>query len=185
MYFSEQDDVKGVRCIKFSETFEEIKMKPECTEEDIRHEPYEDDQGKSLEKQENEEVVEERKETEDKRYSLRLLRKHKYLEDCNLDYENVSSVAKYSTDYYYHVADVPSTCMEAMFSSESRRWQEAMKEEMNASNENNTYELVPLPEGRTVVDVKWVHAIKLNSHNRKIQSKICSKGIFTSEGCRL
>ena len=88
-------------------------MKIECIEEDIKHEPYGDEQGKSLKKQENKEVAEERKETEDRKYSLRHQSKPKYLEDYSLDDENVSSVVNNFTDYYYCVADIPTAYMEA------------------------------------------------------------------------
>lgn len=37
-----------------------------------------------------------------------------------------------------------------------------MKDEMKTFKENNTFSLVPLPEGRKTVGGKWVYAIKEN-----------------------
>ena len=52
-----------------------------------------------------------------------------------------------------------------------------MKDEINALEENNTYELTPLPEGRTVVGGKWVYAINLGPDNtEKFKARYVAKG---------
>ena len=41
------------------------------------------------------------------------------------------------------------------------RWQVAMDEEMTSLQENTTWELVPLPLGRKLVQCKWVFRKKV------------------------
>ena len=42
-----------------------------------------------------------------------------------------------------------------------------MSEELNALWDNETYELTPLPEGRTSVGGKWVYAVKLGPNREE------------------
>ena len=42
--------------------------------------------------------------------------------------------------------DVPTTYVEAISSPQSEEWKKAMKEEVDALEENETFELQPLPE---------------------------------------
>ena len=53
------------------------------------------------------------------------------------------------------------TKITAISSPEVNKWRDAMSEELNALWDNETYELTPLPEGRTSVGGKWVYAVKL------------------------
>ena len=57
------------------------------------------------------------------------------------------NVARCSIDYCYRIADVPVTYEEVITYPESHQWLTAMKDEINALEENNTYELTLLPEG--------------------------------------
>lgn len=50
-----------------------------------------------------------RKENEEKRNPPRQRNKPKYLEDYNLDEDDVTNAAVYSIDYCYCIADIPST----------------------------------------------------------------------------
>ena len=89
----------------------------------------------------------------------------------------MSNAARCSIDYCYRIADVPVTYEEALTCSESHQWLTAMKDEIDALEENNTYELTPLPEGRTVVGGKWVYAIKLGPDNtEKFKARYVAKG---------
>lgn len=41
-------------------------------------------------------------------------------------------------------------------------WQQAMKAEITALQENRTWELIDLPPGKTLIGCKWVYKVKLN-----------------------
>ena len=183
VYFPEQEDVKRVRCVKFSETFDsEGKKRYQVPEEYPCPRPVlnEAEQSKPPELEEKED--EDRRETEDRRYPQRHRNKPKYLEDYELE-EDVSDATRCSVDYCYRVADVPVTYEEALASPESHQWQEAMREEIEALVENNTFELTPLPESRTVVGGKWVYTVKLGSDNtEKFKARYVAKGYSQVKG---
>jgi hypothetical protein len=54
----------------------------------------------------------------------------------------------------------PQTLQEAMTFSVAHHWDNAMKQELQALHNNNTWTLVPLPKGRKLVRNKWVYKIK-------------------------
>lgn len=112
MYFSEKNDVKRVRCVKFNEKLE---GKCEYVEEYTRPKSYVSEETTTLPPQacpqettqpkteEDEDNIEER------RYPQRNRNKPKHLEAYVMDDEDLSSVAKCSIDYCYRVANIPST----------------------------------------------------------------------------
>ena len=52
---------------------------------------------------------------------------------------------------------IPRNAQEAM---ENRRWKEAMDEAMRALLLNNTWNIIPLPEGKKLVGCRWVYTLK-------------------------
>ncbi len=50
-----------------------------------------------------------------------------------------------------------------MSSKDASLWQKAMQEEVNALNENEAWELVPVPRNWKTVGGKWVYKIKRDS----------------------
>ena len=60
----------------------------------------------------------------------------------------------------------PSTFQEAMTSSDVSLWMAAMQEEIEALHKNQTWKLVPLPQGRKPIGNKWVYKIKRNSDDQ-------------------
>ncbi|KAK3874235.1 hypothetical protein Pcinc_020808 [Petrolisthes cinctipes] len=186
VYLPEQDNLKRVRCVKFSQeqgvtndAVEEY-ARPVPETEDKHSEEDEEDHNIKEERGENQDTKQERvsKEgREERRYPERLRTKPGHLEDYILDDDDEISAAKYSVDYCYRVADIPRTYEEAVSSPEHQLWYGAMKEEVNALNENDTYELVPLPEGKTVIGGKWVYAVKLGPNNtEKHKARYVAKG---------
>ena len=74
-----------------------------------------------------------------------------------------SDQAQISIDYCYKmVSNVPQTFREAVTSSNSSEWVEAMDEEMK-SLRDNTFTLTTLPESKKAVGGRWVYAIKSNA----------------------
>ncbi|KAE8729592.1 putative Leucine-rich repeat protein kinase family protein [Hibiscus syriacus] len=60
----------------------------------------------------------------------------------------------------------PSTYQEAINSSDVSLWMMAMQEEIETLHKNNTWDLVPLPQGRKPISNKWVFKIKLNGDDQ-------------------
>ena len=46
----------------------------------------------------------------------------------------------------------------------SKAWQGAMDKEIDAMELNHTWDVVPLPHGKTLIGCKWVYRIKYNPY---------------------
>ena len=69
-----------------------------------------------------------------------------YVTGQDLD-DVVDDAAKCTIDFCYRIANVPQSYEDAISSPESKKWRDAMGEELNAIWDNETFELTPLPEG--------------------------------------
>ncbi|GAB2285990.1 hypothetical protein Dimus_039741 [Dionaea muscipula] len=58
------------------------------------------------------------------------------------------------------VHDEPASFVDAMLCPEAGKWIAAMDEEFDSLQKNQTWELVPPPEGRKLVGCKWIFKIK-------------------------
>ncbi|CAM6082590.1 unnamed protein product [Calypogeia fissa] len=79
----------------------------------------------------------------------------------------------------------PSTFEEAMGSTEKAEWNAAMQKEMKSLVENKTWELSVLPEGKQVVDSKWVYKTKdsVSGKDEKIyKARLVAKGFTQRKG---
>ena len=65
-----------------------------------------------------------------------------------------------------------------------REWQESMKEEFDALIQNETWELVLLPENSKKIDYKWVYRLKYGSNGEVIRYKsiLVAKGFEQVKG---
>jgi transposase InsO family protein len=71
----------------------------------------------------------------------------------------------------------PRTFEEAMQCPESEMWMHAMEAEMKSITENDTWDLVDLPEGRKAVGSKWVYKIKYSDQEEPIyKARIVARG---------
>ena len=61
-------------------------------------------------------------------------------------------------------------------------WQDAMAEEYHSVLKNDAWDIVPRPEGKSVVTSKWIYKIKHAADGREIQREICSQRILTGGG---
>lgn len=77
------------------------------------------------------------------------------------DYE-VNSIFQYTE---------PRSYKEAIQCLEKDKWIEAMNEEIKCLNDNNTWNLVNLPESKHAVGSKWVFKRKLNENNQVVSYK--------------
>ncbi len=80
--------------------------------------------------------------------------------------------------------DAPETFKEAMKAQDSARWKEAMDAEMNSLLQNDTWELVELPQGRKSIGSRWVLRIKLTADQRpeRYKARVVAKGYSQQPG---
>ncbi|KAE8680428.1 putative Double Clp-N motif-containing P-loop nucleoside triphosphate hydrolases superfamily protein [Hibiscus syriacus] len=78
----------------------------------------------------------------------------------------------------------PSTYQEAINNSDVSLWMMAMQEEIEALHKNNTWDLVPLPQGRKPIGNKWVFKIKRNGDDQveRYRARLVVKGYAQKEG---
>jgi hypothetical protein len=70
-----------------------------------------------------------------------------------------------------------------MEGSNSEKWKEAMKDEMNALEKNVTWDLVELPRDRKVVGCKWVYKLKKGVDDKleRYKARLVAKGYSQKE----
>ena len=119
------------------------------------------------------------------RYPRRDRKPPNYLSDFVTEGDEVDIVdtASWSVDYCCRVAYVPTTYAEAISSQESLKWKTAMKEDLDTLEENNTYQLQPIPENRSVISGKWVYTKKMDANNSiKYKARYVAKGFSQVRG---
>ncbi|CAI7808314.1 unnamed protein product [Closterium sp. NIES-53] len=77
----------------------------------------------------------------------------------------------------------PATLKEALESSDSEEWKKAMESELKSIEENGTWELVELPEGRKAITSKWLFKIKSDADGKieRYKSRLVAKGYQQKE----
>ena len=116
------------------------------------------------------------------RYPRRERKPPAYLRNYVGDFEEGDQVLS-SIDYCYAVSNFPQTYKEAIESPDSEYWQAAMRDEMDSLNENQTFTLTTLPEGRQLVGGRWVYTIKENSDGSKsYKARYVAKGYSQIKG---
>ena len=145
MFFPDSNVVKRVRCVKFPDEFDGVvemsdptsDVKPQVPDTVVENEHENERNG-------NERV--------DSRYPKRIHVRPKYLDDYETEPDvDLANSAKCNIDYCYRVENVPRSFSEANSSFEADKWHNAMNDEITALRDNESYEITPLPEGKTVV----------------------------------
>ncbi|CAD7001033.1 unnamed protein product, partial [Ceratitis capitata] len=74
--------------------------------------------------------------------------------------------------------DIPNTVDEAMSSEYADEWRKVMREEYQALLDNETWNLVDLPENENVIKCKWVFAVKKNKAGEinRFKARLVAKG---------
>ncbi|CAI7910248.1 unnamed protein product [Closterium sp. NIES-53] len=77
----------------------------------------------------------------------------------------------------------PATLKEASESSDAEEWKKAMESELKSIEENGTWELVELPEGRKAITSKWLLKIKSDADGKieRYKSRLVAKGYQQKE----
>ena len=80
--------------------------------------------------------------------------------------------------------DDPISFRQAMNSSESQKWIDAMKEEFKSMQDNQVWDLVPLPEGKRPIGCKWIFKTKRDSMGNveRYKARLVAKGFTQKEG---
>lgn len=78
----------------------------------------------------------------------------------------------------------PSTYKDAMAANDSDQWRKAMNNEIDSLKENETWEMVNLPEGRKAIPCKWIYKIKTNPDGSidKYKARLVIKGYSQKKG---
>lgn len=78
----------------------------------------------------------------------------------------------------------PQTVEEAMEDTHSETWKNAMKEEIRALKENNTWTMEKLPDGKKPIKCKWVFKTKRDESGNVLRRKarLVAKGFSQIEG---
>ena len=73
---------------------------------------------------------------------------------------------------------------ESVIMNRNKAWQEAMKEELEVIEKNNTWELVERPSDKPVIGVKWVYKTKLHLDGsvQKHKARLVAKGYAQKSG---
>jgi hypothetical protein len=77
---------------------------------------------------------------------------------------------------------IEPTCFEE--GNKDEFWNKAMDEELDQIEKNDTWELVPRPKDKNVIDTKWVYMNKLNEYGQVTRNKarLVCKGYAQVEG---
>ncbi|CAI7891813.1 unnamed protein product [Closterium sp. NIES-54] len=77
----------------------------------------------------------------------------------------------------------PATLKEALESSDAEEWKKAMESELKSIEENGTWELVELPEGRKAITSKWLFKIKSDADGKieRYKFRLVAKGYQQKE----
>ena len=80
--------------------------------------------------------------------------------------------------------DDPINFSQAMKSSNSQQWIDAMNEEYKSMQDNKVWELVPLPEGAKPIGCKWIFKTKrdANGNVERYKARLVAKGYTQKEG---
>ena len=87
------------------------------------------------------------------------------------------------TDYMSGLNQDPISFSEAMSRTDSEKWSDAMKDELNSMANNQVWDLVELPEGFRAVGCKWVYKTKTDASGNieRYKARLVAKGFLQKE----
>lgn len=79
---------------------------------------------------------------------------------------------------------VPKNYEEAVNGPDSAYWSQAIKEELNAHQENQTWKLITRDKKKKTIDSKWVFKVLKNTNGevKKFKARLCARGFLQQEG---
>jgi hypothetical protein len=151
-------------------------------EEDEKEEEEEDED----EDEENPREVEEKvQKVSPKTPSKRVQKNHPLDQIIGNKYAGVETRRKICSPEQTHLAllsTIEQNCFEE--ANKDEFWNKAMDEELDQIEKNDTWELVPRPKNKNVIDTKWGFKIKLNEdgHVTRNKTRLVCKGYAQIEG---
>ena len=107
-------------------------------------------------------------------------------ETVKLCLQNTLNMSKMTRVYFgvLQVEDDPINFRQALESSKSQEWIDAMNEEIKSMKDNNVWDLVPLPEGVKPIGCKWIFKTKRDSKGdvERYKARLVAKGYTQKEG---
>jgi hypothetical protein len=107
------------------------------------------------------------------------------LPKIELGYNNLYNLEVKGSDININNSSIifnePKSYKEAINAIYKDKWLDSMKLEYNSLNNNNTWELVPLPEGAKALKTRWVYKVK-NPDNSQNINEVIFKSRFTAKG---
>ena len=100
-------------------------------------------------------------------------------EDPEVESEE-SDAAKF-INYCYHI-NTPATFKEAMSCPEASKWKQAMDNEFESLQSNDTFIETELPSNKSLVGGKWVYNLKGNPDSPTFKARFVAKGFSQVEG---
>lgn len=91
----------------------------------------------------------------------------------------------YLTNFELNLTEcyVPTTYEEAVKGENSLKWKEAITEELQALEDNNTWEIMKLPPKKTTIGSRWVFRIKETpGKDIRFKARLCAKGCSQTKG---
>jgi hypothetical protein len=78
----------------------------------------------------------------------------------------------------------PTDLQDAMTTVDSKEWNKACRAEMSALEMNDTWSLVPIPEGKNIIQCKWVLKTKLKADGSldRYKARLVAKGFSQKYG---
>ena len=91
-----------------------------------------------------------------------------------------------STRYSFaeSIMEEPTTVEEALSSSEKSEWEKALDNEYSSLMEHKTWDLIKSPEGRNIIDSKWVFKVKTNADSKikRHKASLIARGFTQTAG---
>lgn len=85
----------------------------------------------------------------------------------------------------YETCNFVSVELESYEEAQSNEvWVKAMEEEMRMIEKNQTWELTDYPQGKNVIDVKWIYKIKFKADGsiQKHKARLVARGFTQKPG---
>ncbi|GFO29533.1 transposon ty1-lr3 Gag-Pol polyprotein [Plakobranchus ocellatus] len=193
MFFSDTQEVRKIRCVKFNATQPE---KTDSVEIPIYEQTSPDEiqipnPTVQVEEPHNQQSQSSQEASNSRGLGKRIKTRPKYLDDyvvTNDNDETESDENDFLNSTFLHycyntVHQIPTCYKNAISCDDATKWHKAMNDEMSALEENGTFECTTLPPGRNAVGGRWVFNVKTNAKGEEtFKARYVAKGFSQIPG---